>query len=156
KFAYSIQPRRNLLGPLLSKLRAEGAQLTYVAQDVATLEMLIWSREVFPDTLSTEQPTRLDHPEFVSGNVRFYLDASTWINDMRAQDAYIGTRIHGALSGISAGIPSILITHDSRTLELAEYHGIPHVTPAQLIEIDSIGDLRERIDFREFEQKLPN
>jgi polysaccharide pyruvyl transferase WcaK-like protein len=42
-------------------------------------------------------------------------------------DFMFGTRIHGTILGLCAGLPSMCIAFDSRTLELCEQMNIPHV-----------------------------
>jgi len=49
-----------------------------------------------------------------------------WFNELSQYEALIGTRIHGVISAILAGIPAVLLTHDERTRELAETMCLPH------------------------------
>ena len=44
---------------------------------------------------------------------------------LAAQDFTFGTRIHGNIAALLAGTPSYVFAHDTRTLELAQYFGIP-------------------------------
>jgi hypothetical protein len=73
-------------------------------------------------------PINLDHPLIRSDRVRFFLDPSTWFDHLAQYDFSFGTRIHGNIAALLAGTPALLLAHDSRTLELAEYHEIPHRT----------------------------
>lgn len=58
----------------------------------------------------------------------YYLDISTWINSLRACSHGIGTRIHGTMLTLAAEVPSICITHDTRTSELADALKIPRIS----------------------------
>jgi hypothetical protein len=50
-----------------------------------------------------------------------------WINDLQAYDLSIGTRIHGCIAAVLAGIPSVMLCHDSRTRELAQWFDLPRL-----------------------------
>lgn len=152
RIAYNIETRKDLMGAVLERLRVSGANLEYIAQDMATLEMFVWSREMFERKRDTRQPLHLDHTDIRSGNGLFFLDASTWIAHMRNYDMAFGPRIHGAISAISAGTPALLVAHDLRTRELAEYHEIPCIVPSDLNEIASAKDLWSRINYSRFNQ----
>jgi hypothetical protein len=56
-----------------------------------------------------------------------FLSASAWLEYIRRFDFVIGTRIHGVMLGIQAGIPSLCIAHDSRTEELCQTMMVPYV-----------------------------
>ncbi|MDC0603224.1 polysaccharide pyruvyl transferase family protein [Aliiglaciecola sp.] len=72
-----------------------------------------------------------------------YWDLDTWLNELRSYDFLIGTRIHGCVSALLAGIPTVLLAHDMRTKELAEKLSIKYV------------DVREIPDFNtEFVEKI--
>ncbi|MFA7193818.1 MAG: polysaccharide pyruvyl transferase family protein [Candidatus Paceibacterota bacterium] len=50
-----------------------------------------------------------------------------WIDTLKHFDVVVGTRIHGTMTGIQAGIPSLCICIDLRTLELCQIMHIPHI-----------------------------
>jgi len=63
-----------------------------------------------------------------AGRVKAFIDPRTWIEHLAGRDFVFGTRLHGGIAALLAGTPASLIAHDSRTLELARYHEIPHVS----------------------------
>jgi hypothetical protein len=84
------------------------------------------------------------------GKVRLYIDPATWIDELRAFDFSFGSRIHGNIAALLAGVPSTVLCSDSRTLELCRYFGIPHrkisetpknIDPAELYEAADFGEL---------------
>lgn len=50
-----------------------------------------------------------------------------WLSVLNGFDVVIGTRIHGVMAAIQAGLPGICLCIDSRTLELCRTMLIPHV-----------------------------
>jgi hypothetical protein len=56
-----------------------------------------------------------------------FLDVPAWIDFLRRFDFVVGTRVHGAMLAIQAGVPAACIAHDSRTAELCETMGIPSI-----------------------------
>lgn len=117
-YRQSIQKRHNLL--LQSELadfyfalgRLNNADITKKATDLLT--------EVYQAPPHELQGYLLEH-----GKVFFDLDE--WFAYCKAQEFFIGTRIHGTIAGILGGTPSLLIAHDSRTVELATAMGIPFI-----------------------------
>lgn len=59
------------------------------------------------------------------GNVFF--DTETWLEHYRRFDFVIGTRFHGVMVALQAGIPALCIVHDSRTLEMCQEMKVPYV-----------------------------
>ncbi|MDE0349054.1 MAG: polysaccharide pyruvyl transferase family protein [Gammaproteobacteria bacterium] len=59
------------------------------------------------------------------GNVFF--DVLEWMRHCRQFDFVVGTRIHGTVVALQAGVPALCIVHDSRTRELCETMLVPHV-----------------------------
>lgn len=52
----------------------------------------------------------------------------SWMDYARTCDLSFGMRIHGNMIPLQAGVPSALISHDSRTAGLADMMGIPHIS----------------------------
>lgn len=64
--------------------------------------------------------------QWIYSYARAYHDISSWINYVAGFDYSIGTRIHGAMISIAAGLPALLIVSDTRTVELSKMMNIPH------------------------------
>ncbi|MEQ3670371.1 polysaccharide pyruvyl transferase family protein [Pseudophaeobacter sp.] len=71
------------------------------------------------------------------GHVYFSLE--TWLEYCRTKAFFLGTRIHGTIAAVLAGTPSLLIAHDSRTVEMSEAMAIPYMRKD---EIDMDAPLR--------------
>jgi Polysaccharide pyruvyl transferase len=72
----------------------------------------------------------MDMKEFSDWSRRYaraFFGVSEWMECLRAHDFVVGTRIHGVVLGLQAGIPGLCIAHDSRTRELCEILHVPFV-----------------------------
>jgi polysaccharide pyruvyl transferase WcaK-like protein len=78
--------------------------------------------------------------------VRHFVHPPEWIAFLGTRAFSIGTRIHGNIAALLAGTPALVIAHDSRTLELARYHQIPHVLAGSLGPDSDIATLYEDVD----------
>jgi hypothetical protein len=137
--ALNISPYVAAMGPISRQLAERYPRLVYMAQNQNTLELLLTGRypaKATSATLTSGGPVTLDHPLIRQDRVRFFLDPITWIDHLTGYDFSFGTRIHGNITALLAGTPALVLAHDSRTLELAEYHGIPHRTISE--DTDSI------------------
>lgn len=100
--------------------------LTYYAQHTDDAELLLWGDTTPESGVEDPFPRHLSHPLLRENKVRMPLDPATWIEELRGYDFAYGTRIHGNVAALLAGTPSVVLTHDSRTLELCRYFDIPH------------------------------
>lgn len=153
RVAYNVETSKDIMGETIHNLERSGAMLTYFPQDIKTLEALFWCRETYPLERNNLQPLHLTHPHISEKKVQFHLDAAPWIAEMRNYNMAIGPRIHGAVAAISAGTPALLIAHDMRTKELAEYHRIPFITPPELAGARSPEDIWNLMDYSDFNKQ---
>ncbi|MHB9860026.1 polysaccharide pyruvyl transferase family protein [Streptomyces sp. YIM S03343] len=100
--------------------------LTYYAQNLVDAETLLWSDTTAEAGRNDPFPLDHSHPLMRENKVRMPLDPTTWIKELRTYDFAYGTRIHGNIAALLAGTPAVVLTHDSRTLELCRYFDIPH------------------------------
>jgi len=87
---------------------------TFIAQETANAQA--WSA-IVSEKSSLGQPHR----------VRHFREIAPWLAFMRTRSFSIGTRIHGNIAALLAGVPAVVIVHDSRTREIARHHRIPHL-----------------------------
>ncbi|WP_416237876.1 polysaccharide pyruvyl transferase family protein [Streptomyces sp. NEAU-W12] len=121
--------------------------LLYYAQNLVDAELLFWG-DLTPETgIEKPFPLQLSHELLRENKVRMPLDPATWIDELRGRDFAYGTRIHGNIAALLAGTPSVVLTHDSRTLELCRYFDIPHVPLATLAADTDPRDLYEAADY---------
>lgn len=143
--ALNVTPYRKLMGPLSVVNAREYPNLTYFAQDIRTLKLLI-DGEYDGRIVSKRLPVRLGHPLIRDDRTIFCVDPNTWFDELARRDFSFGTRIHGNIAAILAGTPALVLAHDSRTLELVDHHKIPY---ALLDEVDPrslAADLYESVD----------
>ncbi|MEV0638205.1 polysaccharide pyruvyl transferase family protein [Streptomyces sp. NPDC050619] len=121
--------------------------LTYYAQNTVDAELLLWGDTTPESGFEDPFPLQLSHALLRENKVRMPLDPATWIDELRGYDFAYGTRIHGNVAALLAGTPSVVLTHDSRTLELCRYFDIPH---RPLTELDAETDPRELYEGADF------
>jgi hypothetical protein len=78
------------------------------------------------------------------GSKKLFLEPKQWNEWLRQCSHsgnplfYCGTRVHGMIQALVAGIPGVLLAGDSRALEMASLYGIPLVLGACLEEVPDI------------------
>jgi Polysaccharide pyruvyl transferase len=130
--AFNVSPYVREMGPISLRCAERFPNLVYMAQNIQTLELMLYGSypkgKKMNAMAAKGAPITLEHPLIRSDRVRFFLDPTTWFDHLAQYDFSFGTRIHGNIAALLAGTPALLLAHDSRTLELAEYHEIPHRT----------------------------
>jgi len=126
--AFNVSPYVTEMGPLSQYCAEHYPNLVYLAQNIQSLELMLYGTYPMNSSAMVDNgaPVTLDHPLVRENRIRFFLDPNTWFDHLRRYDFSFGTRIHGNIASLLAGTPAVLLAHDARTLELAEYHEIPH------------------------------
>jgi polysaccharide pyruvyl transferase WcaK-like protein len=127
KTALTFSPYLHHLNEFLSDLLMLNEEIEYFIQDIDS--MLMWKNQNLTkdDHNQGGIPDYLEHKLFAKEKARVHFDSASWIQDLSRFESVIGTRIHGTIAAILAGVPSLLLAHDSRTIELARYFDIPHL-----------------------------
>lgn len=79
---------------------------------------------------------------WAAAHVKLFGRAEDWIAWAASRDLVIGTRLHGVIAALLAGRPAILLTHDSRTAEMARQAGIPARPAAQALDAGALDPAR--------------
>ena len=122
----NISPYVAQMGPVSLDQAGRYPKLLYTAQDRFTLALMLTGKYDQRAPHPAGSPTNMEHPLFRQNRVRLCLDPATWMAYIRQFDFSFGTRIHGNIVALLSGVPAVVLAHDSRTLELADYHEIPH------------------------------
>ena len=154
KVALNLTPEVPGIGAFATQQAAAHPNLTYIGQDANDLRLMLWGVP-FPHVTDQLAPVHSKHPLYLEDRMRLFLDGWTWFDFLASCDFTYGTRFHGNVAALLARRPAMLLAHDSRTLELAEYHQMPHrVVPEFADPIDAVA-LYDEADFSQFNAELP-
>lgn len=154
RLAVTYSPYLRDAGAFVRRVTESFPRSYVVPQTVEALALMLWG-EPTRFAARRDLPESVEHELYRTDRMRFFVDATTWIDTLRDRDLVIGTRIHGTIAGLLAGVPSILIAHDSRTRELAEFHAIPFASKRKLAK-GSVRRLYERADFDAYTARHPH
>lgn len=128
-------------------------RMTYVGQTHHDFAMLQWGRHRQP-----EMGIDRDHRLYTEDRTRMFLDAGSWMRFLATQRFAFGTRIHGNVAAVLAGTPAMVIAHDSRVLELCDYHGLPYTMLDSMLDSSraetTVDELFQAADFTSFHNRL--
>ncbi len=108
--------------------------------NAAGLERLALSKLPMP-------PADIDASTWFLDHYAAYYDAEAWMDELRRYDLQVGTKLHGSMACFQAGVPSIFVTHDLRTQELAAAMAVPCVTRPEMLRVSSLEELIEKTAF---------
>lgn len=155
RLALNLTPEVSGIGAFATQQAARHPNLTYIGQDAHDLRLLLWGVP-FPHVTDPLVPTHMGHPLYQSDRYRLFLDTWTWYDFLATQDFTYGTRFHGNVAALLARTPAMLLAHDSRTLELATYHEMPHRIVSEFTEDISAAELYDTVDFTAFNAAMPD
>lgn len=152
--ALNLTPEVPGIGAFATAQGERHPHLTYIGQDAHDLRMLLWGVP-FPHVDDPLVPVHLEHPLYQQDRIRLFLDTWPWYDFMSTQDFAYGTRFHGNVAALLGGTPAHLLAHDSRTLELAEYHRMPYTVMPSFGADLRAEELYAATDMSEFNAELP-
>jgi hypothetical protein len=154
RLALNLTPEVPGIGAFATSQAERHPNLTYIGQDANDLRLLLWGTP-FPHVSDPLVPVHLEHPIYQADRMRLFLDTWPWYDFLATHDFAYGTRFHGNVAALLAGTPALLLAHDSRTLELADYHRMPFTPMPEFTAELKVEDLYESTDMSEFNAALP-
>lgn len=131
-------------------------RLTSPSQDLKSARMIITGEDQFDMAKRDERtPIHTGHRLYREGRLQFYPTAWGWISSLGRMQFAFGNRLHGNIAAILGGTPAHLLAHDSRTLELAQYHAIPHSNFHERTAPPTAAELWEQTDYTAFNEAYP-
>jgi hypothetical protein len=104
-------------------------------------------KELYKNHYTDQFSTYDEFTIFLKNNTFFTHDIPKWIEYVKKFDCYLGLKIHGAISGIMAEIPSVCIIHDNRLLELVTQCHVPHINCDEFLTHDDINKIMKFASF---------
>lgn len=153
--ALNLTPEVPGIGAFATDQATRHRNLTYIGQDANDLRLLLWGVP-FTHVHDPAVPVHMGHPLYQSDRFRLFLDTWTWYDFLATQDFAYGTRFHGNVAALLARTPAMLLAHDSRTLELADYHRMPHRIVPEFSTPIRAEELYDDVDFAEFNAAMPD
>lgn len=80
--------------------------------------------------------------QILKSSTLHFSSVAAWLDFSRTCDLSFGMRIHGTMIPLQAGVPSILVSHDTRTAGLAAQMGIPRLPAEEFAELCRPGPKR--------------
>lgn len=146
---------REIEHQLIALMMDPAAPGQYVVQSMG--DMIKISREDFdgiePKVLETIHKHTVPHytaDEFRAwcrNYARSFYDVPSWMDTLRRHDLSIGSRYHGIALALQAERMGLTVTIDSRTRELCENTGVPHIAAAELTAPITRASLKKLIKF---------
>lgn len=149
KIAFSVSPYAKNVDCFIDKISGEFQNTTYIGQTNDDLEKLLYDKSSYP--LNIESGLK---KHFENNKAYMPIEHKAWLNQLKKQELYIGTRIHGGIASLLSGVPAIIVTHDSRTQELAEYFNIPHIK-LENIKSQSLTNIAKHVSYNKLLESLP-
>lgn len=95
-----------------------------------------------------------DMKEYLSKRKRIFFDADEWSRYFDGIDFSMGMRFHGNVMALWKGVPALFMVGDSRTRELCEFFGLPHIGIEEFDGGLGIEKYYEMANYGEFNGKL--
>lgn len=137
-------------------------QLDYVLQTERSELRVLWGEDAL---LSKEDQSRLKKiyqiddykqiQEYVKNHAKLFIDVESWVDFLSTREFTAGTRLHGAIAALLGGRPALLISHDTRTQEMADEASIPTVASSAILQAGDLNldDLRRHVDVHRFNDR---
>jgi hypothetical protein len=113
----------------------------YILQTPILLPYILRETESIPGVYHTNKPdcvtSTVQLESFLKSKVLHFSSIEAWLDFARTCEIAVGMRIHGNMIPLQAGVPSVVIGHDTRTAGLSRFMGVPVVTPCKFIELSS-------------------
>lgn len=87
---------------------------------------------------------------WMRGHARWFFDMKSWLDYMAGMEFSVGSRFHGSMAALQAGVPALNLACDSRTRELCEYLNLPYRLLQDFDGRASAAELYESTDFALF------
>lgn len=88
---------------------------------------------------------------YIRKHAKAFLHIRDWSGAIQEYQLVCGTRLHGTIMALNSGVRGVLLHHDSRTKEIADFAAIPSIDSQKLdLSASRLQKLYEDTDFSQF------
>jgi hypothetical protein len=92
---------------------------------------------------------------FILERFKKFYSLEEWLGFASGSVLSFGSRFHGNMVALNAGVPAVWFVHDMRTKELCDYHKLPHIQTGLNVLNLTIEQLLIKVDYSEFLKQYP-
>ena len=132
------------IGLLISRY-AFRKKIDYVLQTELSEMQILWGEA---STISVQAIERLKKiyqskdiegiKSYINDSIKVFTNVESWMEYLVTKDLIVGTRLHGAIAAVLCGRPAILVAHDTRTKEMADWACLPTVPAKTFLDRGSV------------------
>jgi hypothetical protein len=114
--------------------------LIYICQSEKIGLKICHGAEISPNDISEIYQSSLHYPGYANcfiqalrrDKVKAFCNMDDWKRFIQTEkiELSVGTRVHGSIMAMNAGVPAVCTAGDSRALEMCSYLGMPHMSGA--------------------------
>lgn len=151
RLSLSFDHRIDATADLLDRTITDYPRSVVYMQETIGARMVITGDETRPEWNGDPRfPVQRSHRAFGQHRIEYCPTAWSWIRHLEDYDFAYGPRLHGTVAATLAHTPAHLLVHDSRTLEVAEHHHLPHTLIEDLTPDSSTAEIATRQDYSAF------
>lgn len=109
----------------------------------------------FRNYLSRSSTDERTFTDWLASRFRQFYSLEDWLSDMSRHRFCFGTRFHGNMVALQAGVPALWVVHDRRTEELCNHLALPWIHLSEIGDRTTIRELEDRTDYSAFFRKYP-
>lgn len=148
--AFHLNPRADDSGwAFIDHLAGQFKESVFVSQYWQVFRQFMMSNGKMTSELVESQPVfkALLSKYAAENRMRFFLNRTPWMQFLASMDFCIGHRIHGTLLSLLAGTPAAIVPFESRTDELAQFHGLPILSRERLGDTPDWESIQADLDY---------
>lgn len=97
-----------------------------------------------------------DYAAYVREHFEQFYSVRPWLEHLsESYDFSFGTRLHGNMAALQAGVLALWAVHDSRTQEICDHLALPNLPVTVIDEISDVRELIQRTDYGPFVKRYP-
>ncbi len=151
RLSLSFDHRIASTADLLDRTITEYAKSRVYMQETIGIRMTITGEETRAEWPGDPRfPVKTTHRAYRQHRLEYLPTAWSWIRHMKGYDFAYGPRLHGTVAATLAGTPAHLLVHDSRTIEVAQHHHLPHTLIEDLGPDDTAARIAAGQDYSAF------